>query len=90
MYEFKVVLMPEFATEVHDLTLITPEAHHYDTIKAQLIKRTLSSEQRCLQHCSTVKRSETRSSPTSSTAFNNSWGTHMNISPPFLWELFLQ
>lgn len=51
-------LMPEFATEVHDLTLITPEAHHYDTIKAQLIKRTLSSEQRCLQqlfHCEEVR-----------------------------------
>ena len=42
-------LSPEFATEVRDVILKPPTDHAYDTLKAQLIKRTATSEQRKLQ-----------------------------------------
>lgn len=42
-------LSPEFAVEVRDLILKPPADHPYDTLKAQLIKRTAASEQRKLQ-----------------------------------------
>ena len=42
-------LGPEFATEVHDLIPKPPTVRPYDTLKAQLIKRTTASEQRKLQ-----------------------------------------
>ena len=40
---------PEFATEVRDLIPKPPTVRPYDTLKAQLIKRTAASEQRKLQ-----------------------------------------
>ena len=39
-------LTPEFAMEVHDLLLNPPADNPYDTLKAQLVKRTTASEQR--------------------------------------------
>lgn len=42
-------LSPEFATEVRDLILKPPTDHPYDTLKEQLIKRTVASGQRKLQ-----------------------------------------
>ena len=42
-------LSPEFAMEVRDLLLKPPTDNPYDTLKAQLIKRTAASEQRKLQ-----------------------------------------
>ena len=42
-------LNPEFAMEVRDLLLKPPTDNPYDTLKAQLIKRTAASEQRKLQ-----------------------------------------
>ncbi len=42
-------LAPEFATEVRDLILAPPEETPYDTLKQQLVKRTMASEQRRLQ-----------------------------------------
>ena len=42
-------LAPEFAAEVRDLLLSPPASQPYDTLKAQLIKRTEVSEQRRLQ-----------------------------------------
>ncbi len=42
-------LGPEFATEVRDLILTPPSDTPYDTLKAQLIRRTAASEQRRLQ-----------------------------------------
>ena len=42
-------LSPEFAMEVRDLLLKPPADNPYDTLKAQLIKRTAASEQRKLQ-----------------------------------------
>ena len=42
-------LSPEFAMEVRDLLLTPPADQLYNTLKAQLIKRTAASEQRKLQ-----------------------------------------
>ena len=42
-------LSPEFAMEVRDLLLTPPADQPYNTLKAQLIKRTAASEQRKLQ-----------------------------------------
>ena len=42
-------LSPEFATEVRDLLLKPPTDNAYDTLKAELVKRTAASEQRKLQ-----------------------------------------
>ena len=42
-------LGPEFAMEVRDLILKPPTDNPYDTLKAELIKRTAASEQRKLQ-----------------------------------------
>ena len=42
-------LSPEFAVEVRDLLLKPPADNPYDTLKAELIKRTAASEQRKLQ-----------------------------------------
>ena len=42
-------LSPEFAMEVRDLLLKPPTESPYDTLKAELIKRTAASEQRKLQ-----------------------------------------
>ena len=42
-------LSPEFAMEVRDLLLKPPAETPYDTLKAELIKRTAASEQRKLQ-----------------------------------------
>ena len=42
-------LNPTIATEVRDLLLRPPEANPYNTLRAQLIKRTAASEQRKLQ-----------------------------------------
>ncbi len=42
-------LAPEIATEVRDLLLTPPAETPYDTLREQLIKRTVASEQRRLQ-----------------------------------------
>ena len=42
-------LEPDYATEIHDLTLQPPEETPYDTLKQQLIQCTAASEQRRLQ-----------------------------------------
>ena len=42
-------LSPEFAVEVRDLLLKPPADNPYDTLKAELIKRTAASDQRKLQ-----------------------------------------
>ena len=42
-------LSSEVAMEVRDLLLKSPTENPYDTLKAQLIKRTAASEQRKLQ-----------------------------------------
>ena len=43
-------LAPEIATEVRDLLLSPPDDHPYDVLRVELIKRTVASEQRRLQH----------------------------------------
>ena len=42
-------LDPQYATEVRDLLLHPPDADPYETLKAQLTKRTSASEQRWIQ-----------------------------------------
>ncbi len=42
-------LAPEFATEVRDLILSPPTETPYETLKQQLVKQTMASEQRWLQ-----------------------------------------
>ena len=42
-------LSPEFAMEVRDLLLQPPAANPYDTLKTELIKRTVASKQRKIQ-----------------------------------------
>ena len=50
MFDYVVAsLSPEFATEIRDLILRPPAENPYDTVKAQLTKRTAASEQRRLQ-----------------------------------------
>ena len=39
-------LTPDIAIKIHDLILRPPEENPYDILKAQLIKRTVASEQR--------------------------------------------
>ncbi len=46
---FDHVISPEFATEVRDLLLRPPTDNPYNTLKAELIKRTAASAQRKLQ-----------------------------------------
>ena len=49
-YDYVVSLLtPEFAMEVRDLLLNPSADNPYDTLKAQLVKRTTASEQRKLQ-----------------------------------------
>ena len=43
------LLSPKIVTKVRDLILAPPKENPYDTLKAQLIKRTAASEQQCLQ-----------------------------------------
>ena len=47
-------LAPEYATEVRNLLLKPPADHPYDTLKAQLIRRTATSEQHKLQQLFTT------------------------------------
>ena len=42
-------LSPEFAVEIRDLLIKPPAETPYETLKAELIKRTAASEQRKLQ-----------------------------------------
>lgn len=49
------VLSPEVATEVRDLILTPPNQNPYDTLKAELVRRTSISEQRRLQQLLTTE-----------------------------------
>ena len=50
MFDYVVAsLSPEFTTKIRDLILRSPAENPYDTVKAQLTKRTAASEQRRLQ-----------------------------------------
>ena len=48
-------LTPEYATEVRDLLLALPEQDLYSTLKDQLIQRTATSKQRCIQQLLTTE-----------------------------------
>ena len=48
-------LQPEFAQEVRDLLISPPKENRYDTLKAELIRRTSSSEQKRLQQLLTAE-----------------------------------
>ena len=79
-------LAPEFAVEVRDLLIRPPADNPYDTLKAELIKRTATSEQCKLQQL--ISREELGDrKPTQLLRWMLVAGAEMNA---FLKELFLQ
>ncbi len=86
-------LSPEYAIEVRDLILKPPADHAYDTLKAQLIKRTAASEQRKLQQLFTAEELGDRKPTQLLRRMQQLLGDKGGIADgndSFLRELFLQ
>ena len=82
---------PVIATEVQDLILTILKDHPYDQLKASLIKRTAASEQRRLQQVFHSEELGDRKPSQLLHRLQQLLGdSQAHISPPFLWELFLQ
>lgn len=85
-------LSPEFAVEVRDLLLTPPADNPYDTLKAQLIKRTTASEQRKLQQLISGEELGDRKPTQLLRRMQQLLGDKLGTADPhtFLRELFLQ
>ena len=85
-------LAPEFATEVRDLLLQPPADTPYDVLRAQLIKRTAASEQRCLRQLFTAEELGDRTPSQLLRRLQQLLGDAAGPNPDntFLRELFLQ
>ena len=86
-------LGPEYATEVRDLLLRPLAETPYNTLKAELIKRTAASEQRKLQQLISGEELGDRKPTQLLRRMQQLLGDHLGAAPDgnaFLKELFLQ
>ena len=85
-------LSPEFAVEVRDLLLKPPAVNPYDTLRAELIKRTAASEQRKLQQLISGEELGDRKPTQLLRRMQQLLGDKLgaSASSTFLRELFLQ
>lgn len=84
-------LAPEYASEVRDLLIRPPTDHAYDTLKAQLTKRTTASERRKLQQLFTAEELGDRKPTQLLRRMQQLLGDRPGMTDDsFLRELFLQ
>ena len=85
-------LSPEIACEVRDLLVRPPADRPYDTLKAELIKRTAASEQRKLQQLISREELGDRKPTQPLRRMQQLLGDHLGptVDNAFLRELFLQ
>lgn len=83
-------LTPQFAAEVRDLLLRPPDDQPYDTLKAQLIRRTAASEQRKLQLLLTTEELGDRKPTQLLRRMQQLLGDRPGTDESVLKELFLQ
>lgn len=85
------VLSPEVATEVRDLILTPPNQNPYDTLKAELVRRTSISEQRRLQQLLTTEELGDKTPSQMLRRLQQLLGdSPTTFDPSLLRELFLQ
>ena len=93
-FEYVVAsLSPEFAVEIRDLLIKPPAETPYETLKAELIKRTAASEQRKLQQLISGEELGERKPTQLLRRMQQLLGDHLGPSADnntFLRELFLQ
>lgn len=85
------ILSPEIATEVRDIILAPPPENPYDTLKAELVRRTSFSEQRRLQQLLTSEELGDRTPSQMLRRLQQLLGDSSSaFDPSLLKELFLQ